>query len=154
MDPERLRDLLGAVSEVLVGSLGGLERRLRVVALATAEALEVDRCWICVVDGEVLRTLAGVAMGMADPKFDPLPMGKGVVGRCARDGVTQRIDDVMEDPDYYAATALTRSEIAAPVLRDGKVVGVINVEANRMNAFGDHEQRVVEAVASLLGPYL
>jgi putative methionine-R-sulfoxide reductase with GAF domain len=154
VDSERLRDLLAAVSEVLVGSLGGLERRLRVVALACAESLEVDRCWICVVDGDVLRTLAGVSMGMADPKFDPLPIGKGVVGRCARDGVTQRIDDVMRDPDYYAATALTRSEIAAPILRGAEVVGVLNVEANRMDAFGDHEQKVVEAVASLLGPHL
>jgi len=154
VDPERLSDLLAAVSEVLVGSLGGLERRLRAVAQASAEALEVDRCWICRVDGGVLRTLAGVAMGLADPKFDPLPLDKGLVGKCAREGKTLRIDDVMQDRNYFAATALTRSELAAPILRDGQVVGVINLEANRIGAFGDHEQQVAEALAQLLGPHL
>jgi GAF domain-containing protein len=131
-----------------------MQRRLTVVAAATAEALEVERCWICRIEGPVLRTLAGVAMAMADPKFDALPLDRGVVGRCAREGRTQRIVDVLADPDYYATVALTRSELAVPVLRDGSVVGVVNVEANRVSAFGDNEQAVVESVASLLGFYL
>ena len=77
-----------------------------------------------------------------------------MVGRCAREGLTRRIDDVMKETDYYAATALTRSEIAVPIKDGARVVGVINVEANRIAAFGDAEQHVVEAVASLLGAHL
>jgi putative methionine-R-sulfoxide reductase with GAF domain len=154
MDHERLQDLVRAVSSVMVGSLGGLETRLTVVARTISDALEVERCWICRLEGDVLRTLAGVGMVLADPRHAPLPVSMGVVGRCAREGITLRIDDVMKVPYYHSAVALTRSEIAAPVVRNGLVVGVLNVEANRVCAFGDPEQHVVEAVASLLGPHL
>ncbi len=154
MNSERLQDLLAAVSALMVGSLGRLEMRLEAVARTTVEALEVERCWICRLEGEVLRTMAGVGMVLADPRHAPLPIGVGVVGRCAREGLTRRIDDVMKETDYYAATALTRSEIAVPIKDGARVVGVINVEANRIAAFGDAEQHVVEAVASLLGAHL
>jgi putative methionine-R-sulfoxide reductase with GAF domain len=118
------------------------------------DALEVERCWVCRVDGALIRTVAGVNMVLADPNQEPLPLGKGVVGRCAREARTLRVDDVLKEKDYFAATALTRAEIAVPIVRDGAAVGVLNVEANRIAAFGDREQAVVEAVAELLAGYL
>ena len=143
-----------AISAVLAGSQGRLQTRLEQVARAITDAVEGDRCWICRIDGELIRTLAGVAMVLADPDHTPLPISKGLVGRCAREAKTICVGDVMQEPDYYAATALTRSEVCAPIKRDGKVVGVINVEANRVSAFGRAEQHVVEAVAELIAPHL
>jgi GAF domain-containing protein len=145
---------LHAISAVLAGSQGRLAQRLDSVARAITDAIEADRCWICRIEGNVIRTLAGVAMVLADPDHTPLPISKGLVGKCAREGVTICVGDVMQEPDYFAATALTRAEVCAPVKRDGRVVGVINVEANRIGAFGPGEQHVVEAVAELIAPHL
>lgn len=58
-----------------------------------------------------------------------LSLQQGVVGRAARLAETQFVQDVVTDPDYMAADEDVRSEIAMPLLREGKVVGVINVES-------------------------
>lgn len=131
-----------------------LAERLGAVAAAIVEAVEVERCWVCRVDGALIRTVAGVNMVLANPNQAPLPLGKGIVGRCAREAQTFRVDDVLTVKDYFAATALTRSELAVPIVRDGVAVGVLNVEANRIAAFGDREQALVEAVAALIAGYM
>jgi len=115
-----------------------------------ADAIGFERAWLVWRDGEQLRTIGGVAMVLADPRHPPLPIDKGIVGRCARENVTLRFHDVASSPDYCAATALTRSELAVPLARDGRAVGVINCEANRLAAFDDEAQALVERAARLL----
>jgi Nif-specific regulatory protein len=154
LDGAGLEELLGAISSLLAGSLGGLPERLEAVTRSVVDALEVERCWIVAREGQSLRTLAGVGMVLAHPSQTPLPIDKGVVGWVAREGKTRLVYDSLKDPDYWAAVALTRSEVAAPIVRDGKVLGVLNVEANRVGAFGTPEQHVVEAIAALLAGYL
>jgi putative methionine-R-sulfoxide reductase with GAF domain len=153
LNGQRAQELLAAAG-ALDRPDGSLAERLGQLSVLLTEALEVERCWLVRLDGDVLRTMAGVGMVLAAPQHPPLPLSKGVVGRCAREARSSRVDDVLKNADYYAATALTRSELAVPMLVDGRVVGVINVEANRLGAFGDAEQALVERVAALLGPRL
>ena len=145
--------LVEQARRLLAGDNDPFERFVA-VAGAIAEATGSDRAWIIRLEGEWLRTAGGVGMVLADPRHQPLHISKGIVGRVAREAQPRCIDDVIGDPDYYAATALTRAELAVPIRRDGQVVGVINCEANRINAFGEDEQRMIEAVATIVAPYL
>jgi putative methionine-R-sulfoxide reductase with GAF domain len=134
----------------LVAGAGSVGERADAACQVLADAMGFERAWLVRKDGNVLRTLGGLAMVLADPRHPPLPIDVGVVGRCARERVTLRIDDVMTSPDYHAATALTRSELAVPILDGDEVLGVINCEANRLAAFGPEEQSLVERAAPLL----
>lgn len=150
-------DLVDRVQAILDGD-GALPEKLTQVAGATAEAFEAERAWVAVEKQGELWTIGGISMVLADPRHGPLPAGAGIIGRAVRTGRTQRVGDVHADHDYVAAVALTRSELAVPVLgpglTDAAAIGVLNVEANRLHAFGPAEAAIGERVAALLAPHL
>lgn len=79
-----------------------------------------------------------------------LPLDQGIIGRVCRTGRTETVDDVSRDADFVAWFADTKSEIAVPVQIGGVVEGVLNVESDRVGAFGPSERLVLETVANQL----
>jgi HD-GYP domain-containing protein (c-di-GMP phosphodiesterase class II) len=78
---------------------------------------------------------------------------EGVNGRVARSGSTALVADTRANPDYIARDPQTdpRSELSAPIFVDGKVWGVLNLEAVEQGAFSEADTVLVEAVAASLG---
>jgi HD-GYP domain-containing protein (c-di-GMP phosphodiesterase class II) len=78
---------------------------------------------------------------------------EGVNGRVARSGLTTLVHDTREDGDYIVRDPQTdpRSELAVAIAVDGKVWGVLNIEAAEANAFGEADAVLVEAIAASLG---
>ena len=66
-----------------------------------------------------------------------LKLGQGVTGWSTLHGKPLLIPDVTSDPRYIAARTAVRCEMAAPLLHGGQAVGVINVDADRLHAFGE-----------------
>ena len=79
-----------------------------------------------------------------------IPVGRGICGAAAADKATIIVDDVNEDPRYLACSLETRSEIVVPILRGADVLGEIDIDSDRVAAFGHEDQRMLEAVAALL----
>ncbi|HKX27121.1 MAG TPA: SpoIIE family protein phosphatase [Blastocatellia bacterium] len=81
-------------------------------------------------------------------------VSKGIVGRAVREGRTQVVRDVLRDPDYYlsstAAELGQRSEIATPLVYEGKAIGVLAIESNRTDAFHEGHGRLLEGIANHL----
>jgi HD-GYP domain-containing protein (c-di-GMP phosphodiesterase class II) len=84
------------------------------------------------------------------------PLDRGVNGRVARSGVTALVGDTRSDPDYIVRDPGTdpHSELSVPILLDGAVWGVLNIEGAEREAFGDADVVLVEAVAASLGSAL
>jgi GAF domain-containing protein len=78
-----------------------------------------------------------------------IPVGQGVCGAAAATGETQRIEDVHAFDGHIACDAASRSEIVLPLLKDGKLLGVLDVDSPRLARFGAEEQAFLEAVAKL-----
>ncbi len=77
---------------------------------------------------------------------------RGVCGAAARTRATQRVDDVHAFPDHIACSATTRSEIVVPVISPGgRLLGVLDVDSDEPAAFGDVDQRHLEALCADLG---
>jgi GAF domain-containing protein len=148
---EQLRQALGQA--LLAGDTR--EQRLHEVAEVLTERFGASRCILGRVDGETATAVAGVGLGIAGiPQFASLPAGRGIVGRAVRTGATQLVDDVLRDPDYYAASALTRSELVSPVLRNGRPALMLNLESNRVGAFTAEDAEVLEGAALWLSARL
>jgi len=79
-----------------------------------------------------------------------IPIGTGVCGAAAASGRTEIVADVSKDPRYLACFPSTRSEIVVPIVRDGRVIGEIDVDGTRLGAFGPDDQEFLERVAALL----
>jgi len=123
------------------------------------QILPYDAAGIFVLNREILRTpyhhdrtiIAGIAQRGFDQRpvdLDPMLMeGKGVVGAVIRTGESVVIPDVLRDERYVAGRATTRSEIAVPIIREGRPFGALNVESDRLNAFNVRDVEVLQFVA-------
>lgn len=86
-----------------------------------------------------------------------VPPGAGVVGAAAQLQRTVVVNDVDKDDRYLRTigvaaydgeTSQTRSEIAIPLMSDERVIGVLDVQSDRLGGFTDREQAVLEALAN------
>jgi signal transduction histidine kinase len=79
------------------------------------------------------------------------PVTMGLLGRAYSTGETVRVDDVLVDPDYFLHTmAETRSELCVPIVSNGRVRAVLNLESRRVGAFTDEDVGVLETAADVL----
>ncbi len=92
--------------------------------------------------------MVGVA-GYDNP-FHVIEMGVGIIGRAASTKTTQFAPDVLADPDYRAARADVRSEVASPVVHLDEVLGVVNFEGTEEAPIGPTQVALAEMVVHSL----
>src|SRR5207248_2073421 len=76
-----------------------------------------------------------------------LRVGQGITGWVARTGQPARVGDVAQDRRYVMVRQQVRSELAVPLAFNQEVLGVLNVDSDRLNAFGPDEQELLEGLA-------
>jgi GAF domain-containing protein len=79
-----------------------------------------------------------------------VPLGKGITGRVARTGLPARVDDVRRDPDYLPGHPSVRSKLCVPLRSGDRLIGVIDAESDRLNAFSERDERLLITVAGQL----
>jgi putative methionine-R-sulfoxide reductase with GAF domain/class 3 adenylate cyclase len=101
-------------------------------AAAVREELGLAHVAIAMVDAE-----RGVAAHLAESTLlaEPVPAGyeqpltRGVLGRCAREGKTQYVEDVSRDPDYLAVLPGVTTELVVPLVVGDRLIGLMDCEA-------------------------
>ncbi len=91
-----------------------------------------------------------VARGFpANLKESGLKVGSGLTGWVALHGKAVNVGDVGKDPRYIEVDSRVRSELAVPLLSEhGSVIGVVNIESPRPNAFGAQDEKVLTLLAA------
>lgn len=79
-----------------------------------------------------------------------IPIGVGICGLAARTAQTVIVDDVSKDPRYLACFPETKSEIVVPIIRDGRVLGEIDIDGEEIGAFGEGDRAFLELLAERL----
>lgn len=77
-----------------------------------------------------------------------LRVGEGLTGWVARKGQTVRTGDVSQDPRYIQLGKNISSELAVPLIVNGEIRGVLNVDSDRKDAFSASDQELLEALSS------
>ena len=75
-------------------------------------------------------------------------LGQGIIGAAAQDRAPILSPDVRKDPRYIAENPETRSELAAPLIYKGEVIGVIDLEHTRQNYYNEDHLRTLTTLAS------
>jgi L-methionine (R)-S-oxide reductase len=108
------------------------------------------RRWVGIyrVTTEEVRNLAW--SGPAAPAYPNFPIDRGLTGAAIRSRSTVLANDVASDPRYLTNQESTGSELIIPVLLDGRVVGTLDIEDARTNAFSEDDQTLFEQLAAAL----
>jgi GAF domain-containing protein len=93
------------------------------------------------------RLLVGPFQGR--PACVEIPLGKGVCGTAAEKREVQRVADVHAFEGHIACDADSRSEIVLPLVRDGELIGVLDIDSPLPDRFGPEEEALLLDLAEI-----
>ena len=76
--------------------------------------------------------------------------GRGVCGSSWQQAKTLIVPDVEQFPGHIACSSLSKSEIVVPVIRNGKVIGVLDVDSEQLDHFDTTDQKYLEEIIELI----
>ena len=76
--------------------------------------------------------------------------GRGVCGTAWEKEATIIVDDVEKFPGHIACSSLSKSEIVIPVFKDGKIMGVLDVDSSDLAQFDALDQDFLEKIVALI----
>jgi L-methionine (R)-S-oxide reductase len=79
-----------------------------------------------------------------------IPIGKGVCGAAAESKTTQLVRDVHAFPGHIACDAASQSELVVPILFQGRLIAVLDLDSPRPARFDEEDQRGFEAICALI----
>ncbi|HET7089294.1 MAG TPA: GAF domain-containing protein [Anaerolineae bacterium] len=102
-------------------------------------------------DALELRVLIGFPEAalrtIRDNTYTVLQRGDGLHGRLLTTGQAVLVNDVLSDPAYIIADSDTRAELIVPIRQGETLLGALNLESPHAYAFGEPDQRLIEALA-------
>lgn len=114
-------------------------------ALLYQELADVNWAGFYFLQGEML--VLGPFQGL--PACVDIPLGQGVCGTAAATRTVQRVADVHAFEGHIACDANSESEIVLPLMRDGEVLGVLDIDSPVLDRFGPEDEagllRIVDA---------
>lgn len=129
-------------------SILDLDELLRKIAITTHALVAFDAFSILLLDAEhkVLRHRFSERYDQR-VNLDNIPLGKGITGAAAESREIVRVADTLADQRYIASHPDIRSEIAVPLMVQDRVVGVMNLESDRMGYFTEDHSRLLALLA-------
>ncbi len=151
---ERRAELVALLSAVVRRLAGMLDAEGLMQEAADTIRARMNHTFVAVVildhEGVLVGRWAGrEGVGRRSAGRTQGPAG-GVIGRALRKRAPQVVPEVSQDRDYYADVPGTRSEMAIPLLEHGEVVGAMDFQSEKPNAFGLDEVAVGETLAEFL----
>ncbi|MEM0130295.1 MAG: GAF domain-containing protein [Thermoplasmatales archaeon] len=89
--------------------------------------------------------------GPRETEHTRIKLGFGICGLAAKTGETIVVPDVNKDPRYISCFLETKSEIVVPIIKNGHVVGEIDIDSDTLDPFTSEDRDFLESVANLLG---
>ena len=89
--------------------------------------------------------------GKCPPAYPRFPISQGLAGAALEEKRSIMVADVHKDPRYLPTFGSTQSEIVVPIVSEsGKVIGLIDVESEKLDAFTENDRDFLEHAAYLI----
>lgn len=148
--PTRYRELLSALEALTAGESDPIANMANAAALIWETLPDLN--WAGFyrhVDGELLL---GPFQGR--PACIRIPFGQGVCGTAAQTLEVQRIDDVHAFPGHIACDASSASELVVPVVRNGELIAVLDLDSPKKSRFTRQDEAGCVALCEVLARVL
>ncbi|MEL7690171.1 GAF domain-containing protein [Citromicrobium bathyomarinum] len=143
-DEDRYRELVNAADALTGGEADAVANMANLASLIWSFVPNLNWAgFYRVVSGELVL---GPFVGR--PACIRIPLGQGVCGTAAATGQTQLVDDVHTFPGHIACDAASQSELVVPVVRDGQVVAVIDLDSPEKGRFSGVDAHGIEGLAA------
>ena len=76
--------------------------------------------------------------------------GRGVCGTAWKEAATQVVHDVDKFPGHIACSSASKSEIVVPIMKNGEVTAVLDIDSEHLATFDETDRRWLEMIVELL----
>ncbi len=142
------RDLAASLVSVLTGETDAVANLANACALLAQALVRINWCGFYLLRGEEL--VLGPFQGK--PACVRIPVGKGVCGAAAARREPLVVPDVNAFPGHIACDAATRSEIVVPIIENGVLRGVLDVDSPEPARFDEIDRAGLEKFVMTLVP--
>jgi GAF domain-containing protein len=144
--PEAYRALAAQLSAVMAGERDGLANTANMAALIFQSLPGLN--WA----GFYFLRDGGLVLGPFQGKVAciRIPVGKGVCGTAAQKRETLVVPDVEKFPGHIACDHASRSEIVVPLLKDGRLYGVLDLDSPHLSRFDPEDAAGLQAAVEVL----
>ncbi|MFG3522393.1 GAF domain-containing protein [Nocardia nova] len=144
-DDERYRELAASARSLLAGEHDRIANAANLSALVYHGLPGLNWVGFYFYDGREL--VVGPFQGR--PACVRIGLDRGVCGAAARTRRTQRVADVHAVPDHIACDPVSRSELVVPLVSEGTLLGVFDLDSPELDRFGPVDQRGLEEIAAI-----
>jgi GAF domain-containing protein len=144
-DTDAGADIAETLAALLEGETDPIALAANTAALIFARVPDINWAGFYFLHGDTL--VVGPFQGL--PACTRIPLGRGVCGTAAERRETIVVPDVHAFEGHIACDSASRSEIVVPLIVDGAVSGVLDIDSPLPNRFGEAEKRLFEAVAQI-----
>lgn len=140
------RDLAAALEGLVQGEPDEIANMANAAALLWESLPDIN--WVGFyrnVDGELVL---GPFQGR--PACIRIPFGTGVCGAAAKSRETQLVEDVHQFPGHIPCDSASNSEIVVPLIRDGELLGVLDIDSPLHARFDREDQQGCEQIAAIM----
>lgn len=142
---ELYRDLSSQLAALLEGESDPIANAANTSALLFQMLPELNWAGFYLLRGEEL--VLGPFQGK--PACVRIPVGRGVCGTAVSRAQSVLVEDVHAFPGHIACDADSRSELVVPLIREGRVLGVIDLDSPVTSRFDAEDQAGIEAIAAI-----
>lgn len=143
--PEQYAQLQAQAQALVHGETDRIANAANLAALIFNSLPDLNWAGFYFYDGREL--VVGPFQGL--PACVRIALDKGVCGAAASTRQTQRIEDVDAFPGHIACDSASRSELVVPLVRNGELVGVLDLDSPQLARFDAQDQAGLEAVAQI-----
>jgi len=147
-------EVLATLSEIgeSVNSSLDLDEVLARTAALIKRHIDYDIFGVLMIEGGGAYLKHYFSIGYPRELVDNLrvPIGQGITGTAAATGHSVRVSDTSKDDRYIAAIENVRSELAVPLMLQGKPVGVLDIQSRHPDYFTPDQQNILTLLASRL----
>jgi L-methionine (R)-S-oxide reductase len=147
MQPDTVKKLQEIGAFVLAG--GCTKKRVKHVV----EMIQAARNyrWVAIYKVTKEEFVILTETGDHPPAYPRFPITQGLCGAALESGKPIVVGDVRKDPRYLPAFHTTRSEIIVPLVNEqDHIVGMLDAESDKLNAFGAEDRQFLERAAGLI----
>lgn len=130
------RDLASALESLVTGEPDPIANMANASALMFETLPDVN--WVGFYRNVGGELVVGPFQGR--PACIRIPFGSGVCGAAAATRQVQRIDDVHAFPGHIACDSASNSEIVVPLIRDGELIGVLDIDSPNIGRFTEEDE--------------
>ncbi|KRG68433.1 diguanylate cyclase [Stenotrophomonas terrae] len=143
--PEQYAQLLAQARALVYGETDRIANAANLSALIYHALPQLNWAGFYFYDGKEL--VVGPFQGL--PACVRIPLSKGVCGAAASSRQTQRIEDVDAFPGHIACDSASRSELVVPLVHNGELIGVLDIDSPVIARFDADDQLGLEAIAQV-----